>query len=798
MRSVTSILPALIGAALIAGISAGCSKETETATGSGEPHPPVFRYVYNLDKVRGDSKLHTLCRIGYDLFTPPGEVLLDESFSNLDAWKQMGDSAEENPAEQDRGRLVVIENAPPLSVCLRMKCAPGAAPRDPGGLLKIVEVKKNLPKGTSDPNLVGPDMILGVHDSWKKVTAREERIDFMQVLTPKKETGFLLIQFNDSRSLLQDDAFVKVDRLMLRRATLPEAAFQFLTSDPSSPIPPLREVEVAGETRKAFVTSSSGTLELILGPGPERTLRFGLAFPAKTSRGHTQDLALIVELVDDRESKHLLLEESLEYTPERWNFFKTWADRALKIPAAKGECKIILRLRSKGRGQGLVAWGAPALLVPKAAGAPPNVVLISIDTLRADRLGAYGASHPEGISPFLDAIARDSILFENAFAQAPYTLPSHVTMLSGQYPSVHGVLNLEYSIDVDRTPMLAALLARAGYLTGAFTGGLLVSRTFGFDDGFDTYSENDPCRKTNLPQVLQWIEANRSLPFFLFFHTYAVHDYAWDDPDYVPRFDPGRAERQGLWEGFARDPKGTVMDGTLIDPDAQKQRLNNMYLAGIRLADDRLQELIKRLESLGELDNTLLIITSDHGEELLERGNIQHGKTLYEEQTHVPLIIRPPKGTRDRRVPDLVEVVDVAPTVLEYLDIPRPREMQGASLLPFIRSSTTARGKSMVFSEVDFSSNLYTLRTKEWKIINNVRHRKSSLKEYELYHITSDPGETCELSEDSLELEVMRERLNRFRRDLDRLAEALGANERKESEIDPELLDALRAQGYVK
>lgn len=791
MRGTNSLLAALLGAALIVIISAGCSEEKGSAAGGGGPHPPAVRYVSNLDKVRGDSKLRTLCRIGYDLFTLPGEVLLDEPFSDLDAWKPMGDSVAKNPAEQNRGRLVVIENAPPLSACVRMKCTQGAAPGDLGGLLKIVEVKRNLPKDTSDPNLVRSDMILGVHASWKRVTVRGEWIDFMQVLTPKKDTGFLLLLFKDG-------AIAKVDRLMLRRATLPEAAFQFLPRDPSSPTPPLWDVEVAGETRKAFVTTSSGTLELSMGPGPERVLRFGLAFPAKTSRGHTQDLSLTVELVDDRESKRLLLEESLEYTPERWNLFKTWADRALKIPAAKGKGKIMLRCRSRGRGQGLAAWGAPTLLVPKAAGAPPNVVLISIDTLRADKLGAYGASHPEGISPFLDTIARDSVLFENAYAQAPYTLPSHVSMLSGQYPSVHGVLNLEYSIDADRTPMLAALLAKAGYVTGAFTGGLLVSRAFGFDEGFDAYSENDPCRKTNLRQVLQWIEANRSLPFFLFFHTYAVHDYAWDDPDYVLRFDPGRAERGSLWEGFAKDPKGTVLDGTLMDPGAQKQRLDNMYLAGIRLADDKLKELIKGLESAGDLDNTLLIITSDHGEELLERGNIQHGNTLYEEQTRVPLIIRPPKGALACRVPDLVEIVDVAPTVLEYLDIPRPREMQGASLLPFIRSSRTARGKSIVFSEVDFSSNLYTLRTKEWKIINNVRHRKPSLKEYELYRISSDPGETSELSEESPELEAMQERLSRFRNDLERLADSLGARKGKGSEIDPELLDALRAQGYVK
>lgn len=330
----------------------------------------------------------------------------------------------------------------------------------------------------------------------------------------------------------------------------------------------------------------------------------------------------------------------------------------------------------------LGAWGCSGRV-------QPNVLLISIDTLRADKLGAYG--NPRPTSPVLDRrLAGEGVTFTQAFSQSPKTTPSHMTMFTSLYPSVHGI---EMWLSTGAAPVLhpgvdtlAEQFKAAGYKTVAFTGGGHVHASRGFDQGFDIYKHGGPVHR-----ALGWLRNHgRKEKFFMFFHTYIVHDPYVHPPEFVDRFDalyqgPLRQvvgelnAKQGAWEARARRFWGAV------DPKdpATVQFVKNLYEAGIyRMDKTNLGALLDLLDELGLAENTLVVFTSDHGEAFLEHGNFLH-QDLYRETLHVPLVLRLP-----RRIPAGVKVeapvtlLDLMPTILDLAGLPVPQAAQGRSLVP--------------------------------------------------------------------------------------------------------------------
>jgi arylsulfatase A-like enzyme len=591
-----------------------------------------------------------------------------------------------------------------------------------------------------------------------------------------------------------------VDRIIIREATLGEVVRSLNLHPSEGPIPkaaPRWRFEKNGEHRDVLLTATPGHLKLTIGSGPKKRFRFGIAFPFERTNGHSEKIALEAVL-RPHEGKEIPLYRETHLLEDMRGSDTGWIERGLDLPPLAEEGSLLLKSRCEDEGRAIVAWGAPMLASFAGADTPPNIVLFSIDTLRPDRTGPYGGTHPAGVSPFMDRIARESILFENAVTQAPYTLPSHVSMMSGQYPTVHKVQNIHKRIDPERTPLLASILARAGYVTGAFTGGRLVNTTFGFGSGFDTYSEFDPCRGAAAERPFEWLKANGHLPFFLFFHTYVVHDYACDDPEYIERFDPGctsTVHHSSMAHGFTDWPK------EITPSEADRKCLDNRYAAGIRMADDGMKSMVEFLDSMGLMENTVIVITSDHGEELLDRGRVQHGYTLYEELIRVPLIIRPPGGTAPRRIQDLVEVIDIFPTLLDVVRLPLPEVVQGNSLMNFLNPEYGGTPDRIAFSEVDFASRKYALRSDAWKIIYNPKARsddKTDHKEYELYDLQADPDERKDLALELQRHENLQERMTAFRDRLRSIADSIEGQGDARSEIDPELLNELRAQGYVK
>ncbi len=373
-------------------------------------------------------------------------------------------------------------------------------------------------------------------------------------------------------------------------------------------------------------------------------------------------------------------------------------------------------------------------LVNSGCGPPsptPNVILISLDTLRADHLGTYGYSRPT--SPFLDQLAQQGTLFETAIVQLPGTLPSHMCMFTGLYPNEHGVFPPNGAL-ASEIPTLPEILQKAGYATAGFTEGGYVAGHFGFDRGFDHFDDRVPKLANDIEVVfsrgLSFLQSQQEAtkPFFLFLHSYAIHDpyfpplpyttlyldgmgtagsfedqYGFFHYSEFPLLTPTRAKEHHEIFTKTRDlvkrglpPGADLPTGSLLAlknrgeprniPPQTLAYYTALYDASINYVDDVMRAFFGSLEVLGVLENTVIIITSDHGEEFLEHGKLAH-EQVYNECLHVPLIILDPASEGGRRIPEIVRTIDLAPTIFDLTRVPPPNPMSGVSLVPLLKNS---------------------------------------------------------------------------------------------------------------
>lgn len=304
-------------------------------------------------------------------------------------------------------------------------------------------------------------------------------------------------------------------------------------------------------------------------------------------------------------------------------------------------------------------------------GTPPDVLIISIDTLRADRLGAYG--YQRNTSPQIDAFAKKSVVFEGAIAESPWTLPSHVSMLSGLLPSSHGV-TLQKSRIARETELLAERLKSNGYNTYGYTDGAFLRGGYGFSRGFDRYESEHRGFEDRIGRVInQMQQQSAAAPAFYFLHTYDVHCPFNPPEPFFGSFHSDNSESTPV-----KKQCGTHFNKKNLSP-AQARYVSDRYDDGIRWADANLKKLFEFLTENGRWNKTVVIITSDHGEEFAEHGRFGHKKTLYKEVLHIPLIIRVP-GVAPRRVSSLTGLIDIVPTVLELIGLTAPGGLDGVSL----------------------------------------------------------------------------------------------------------------------
>jgi len=429
-----------------------------------------------------------------------------------------------------------------------------------------------------------------------------------------------------------------------------------------------------------------------------------------------------------------------------------------------------------------------------------RLVLISIDTLRPDHLGCYG--YERQTSPFIDGLAAESLVFDDVYSHSNNTAPSHLTMLSGVLPGVHGVDHRSPAAPAPDVPLLAELLAARGYDTAAFADGGYVSAPFGFARGFDRFASAYEPFDRKLDGIEQWIEAAGDGPAFLFVHTYGVHapyvppsgHALFADSDYAGVL---RSRVMGLQTrvevGGGVDAMGAMMEsfweGTSDFDEQDRRYLVDVYDECIHGVDAGVGRLLAALDAAGWMDDAWIVLTSDHGEAFREHGTFQH-RQLYQEELRVPLIIRPPGGLPvSRRVAATAGLADLAPTLLAALGIEVPRAMQGRSLMPL--SGLVPRAVLSAAGEGDeFHARVHDGR----KLLLRSGGRR------EAYDLHADPRESHDLLHADDEPEWVAEwaaALAEGRAEDDALRARLG-DPRPLEGLDAELLDTLRALGYVR
>jgi arylsulfatase A-like enzyme len=319
-----------------------------------------------------------------------------------------------------------------------------------------------------------------------------------------------------------------------------------------------------------------------------------------------------------------------------------------------------------------------------------GVLVISLDTLRADRLGCYG--HARDTSPFIDELASRGVLFEQLISQFPSTMTSHMSIFTGLYPREHAVFAPRGKL-AKAIPTLPEVFQRAGFRTGGFTESGQMRGKHGFARGFDVFDDRARGRFDDIERTLgRGLEFLRSLErderYFLFLHSYAIHTPYEPPPPYVTMY--WSAAPPNVFAPTGRNFLNLNSRKLTVEP-AGVEYFKALYDGTIRYVDDLLRQFFGELEALGLAEDLTVILTSDHGEEFLEHGQLAHAQ-VYPETLHVPLIVVHPGLPAARRVSSLVETVDLAPTLIELAGL-TPPEMSGRSLHPWLTGATpTPRG----------------------------------------------------------------------------------------------------------
>jgi arylsulfatase A-like enzyme len=437
-----------------------------------------------------------------------------------------------------------------------------------------------------------------------------------------------------------------------------------------------------------------------------------------------------------------------------------------------------------------------------------NVILISIDTLRADHLGCYG--YERETSPHIDALSADSVTFVNTYASSPWTLPSHVSLLT----SLHGVHHqVAYENDsMDPSMMTLADILRANqFYCAALTGGGFVSAKYGFSKGFNSYSDEGGVLRQDSAEHLfhaanRWLEREKDKGFFLFLHTFQPHSpYACPYPYKSMFLGENPRWRHLDLMSFLGGMKGIFQKLT----ERERQNIIGLYDGEIRYTDEKLiGPLITVLKDAGLYDRTMIIFTSDHGEEFFDHHGWGHGHNLYDESLKVPLIIKFPESRfRGRKIHDIVSLVDIFPTVLDEAGIDSSAmAIDGRSLLPLVKGK--GKGDRMFMADVAshvlasrIPRKIAVNRGKEKLILNKpfspedlrfFLHPPPVLDPVELYDLGLDPKELRNIADERPRL------ANLLIRKIDEIIQAVREKKTKKLELDEDLKKQLRALGYIR
>jgi arylsulfatase A-like enzyme len=470
------------------------------------------------------------------------------------------------------------------------------------------------------------------------------------------------------------------------------------------------------------------------------------------------------------------------------------------------------------RGRESTTVALAALLLAACGGAAggaarPDIVLVSIDSLRADHLGCYGYGPPT--SPTIDRLAAEGVRCERAVSTTSWTLPAHAALFTGLFDSAHGLVDNGLRLgEGPRT--LAEVLREAGYQTAGFYGGPYLHPTFGLDRGFETWrscmgalpdgapgeaaraesrspksaSHRDVTGPRTLEAVKGWLaKADPKRPILLFVHLWDVHYDYNPPPEYVRLFDSdysGSLDASGLMTNPAVEPRMSPRD---------YRHLLALYDGEIRFTDEILGRILEAVAARDRMQDTLVAVTADHGEEFFEHGGKGHQRTLFDEVVRVPLILRwPGRLPAGRVVREQVRLIDLMPTLLTLAGLELQPEVQGRDMSALLTGAPAGErlGIAPALCELLVDRRqMRALRTNEVKLVDPGFGRPA-----QLFDLASDPGELRPLSEDGPRGLAVTKELQRMTAEALQIGAGAGQGARK-TEIDPELERMLRGLGYA-
>ena len=608
----------------------------------------------------------------------------------------------------------------------------------------------------------------------------------------KRGENHVMLRLGGTTKLNAKDVSVAIDYLRVMPASSAPAEGETPKKMPKPPAPLphyaqlVREVTIDDQRRRSLVMAASSTLTWYLKVPAEALFSF------RVGRAEEQGGTATIRLT------------AVDAEPfELWSgdLKSQWTDQVVSLGMWAGQ---LLRVDLVSEGPGATAWSSPSILVPHSelseVQPAKSVIVLLIDTLRADRLRVYN-KHSRLKTPVIDVFAAEGTLFEQAQSPENWTKPSVASVLTGLYPMTHGTKKSE-AVLPDAALLVSEVFQKSGFVTGTFLANGYVSDKFGFKQGWDHYTnyirENRNTEAKNVfKEAGDWIEKHKDKRFFAYIQTIDPHvPYdppaeflrMYDDQEYGGPVSP--RQTPSLLEKAKRNPPKIVFNAR------DRQRLEALHDGEISYHDKYFGLFIERLKKLGLYDQVFFAITSDHGEEFYEHGSYGHGHSVYQEMLHVPFMFRMP-GTvpAGKRIPETVNTLDMAPTILSAAGVAIPEVMEGVDRMGHIRG-VPPPGPAVAFS--DFLDDRRVIRAGRYKLV--LRGLNITL-----FDLKTDPGEKQELDHrrHPIVMRYCRTLLGQFMGASDRgrwLEPSEGTASSLETEdalMDEKTVRELRALGYV-
>lgn len=571
-------------------------------------------------------------------------------------------------------------------------------------------------------------------------------------------------------------------------------------------------VMLGADTRSSLVCLAPTRLEFKLRIPAQARLRFALGKSHFKAKGATAAASARLRISIKHGWRGAQWVYDTETDAASAGSLNKWLEVSVPLDEAAGQrVKLVIEAESSVKGSEAqdVLFLANPVLAAETISSPdrPNIILVSADALRADHLGCYGYFRPT--SPAIDRLSQNAVLFENALSQASWTLPSFASLFTSLYPSFHGTASYDTRLFPD-SATLTGILRNAGYTTVACVNNRFIFPRHGFADFFDQFYGPKETPERQLAPIRRWLGSVHERRFFLFVHLLLPHAPYEAPPPFagtfhvpgLPKLDASNRALEALEERKKPLTK------------AELESLRSFYDERILYLDSLVGSLLEDLRKLDLYEDSVIVFLSDHGEQFGEHGNLLHAHSLYQEEIHIPLLLKLPRGRGPRvlRVPGRVRALDLMPTILDLLKIDPPLDIQGKSLLPLIRGEDVP--EEVVFSELNFlgrtavfkgdykyiatDPGLYAQGARSHRRRGHGPHPLKNLEE--IYDLAKDPGETRNILAERPDLadlfrtetRAFAERAARYQSEKSRSPDA------NRLKLDKAEREKLRALGYLR